>query len=85
MGFQPENIFHLLIPLNMLYNVAYYCLIGVITCIDILSDGHVVERLLPYATTVAKGVRWAAGASFTLYLVHLPILIMLRAVFPSTS
>lgn len=85
LGGEASDIFHIVSPAHGAYNVAYFCLIGLLACVNILSGGEITQRLLPYLAGVAKAVRWASGASFTLYLVHLPILIMLRAVFPATG
>lgn len=85
LGAEASDIFHVLSPAQGAYNVAYFCLIGLLACVNILSGGEITQRLLPYLTGVARAVRWMSGASFTLYLVHLPILIMLRAVFPATG
>jgi peptidoglycan/LPS O-acetylase OafA/YrhL len=32
---------------------------------------------------LARAIRWIAGASFTLYLTHLPIILALCAIFPA--
>lgn len=64
-------------------NLAYFHAIGLLVSLNILAFASLFGRLKPPPAPVGKAIRWTAGASFTLYLVHLPLLLMLRAAFPS--
>jgi peptidoglycan/LPS O-acetylase OafA/YrhL len=60
----------------------YFALVGVIITINIVAFRRAAEGRVVFPAGLARAVRWLAGASFTLYLVHQPFLIMLTSLFP---
>ena len=60
----------------------YFALVGVIITINIVAFRRAAEGRGVFPAGLARAIRWLAGASFTLYLVHQPLLIMLTSLFP---
>ena len=75
---------------NDLKICAYYTVIGVCVALNIIgfssltTDGLRSEPHL-WGDFFARCVRWVSGGSFTLYLVHQPLLIMLCALMPDAK
>lgn len=65
--------------------VLYFNLIGVLFGVHLMALHFLCARV-PSITlmlkTIARPTQWIAGASFTLYLTHQPLLLMLAAVLP---
>jgi peptidoglycan/LPS O-acetylase OafA/YrhL len=65
------------------YGVAqgfYFHAIGLLAALNIFCVTKLTSLRIPGA--IDKSVRWLAGGSFTLYLMHMPILLMMKSVFP---
>lgn len=60
----------------------YYMVVGVLFCLHLLGARMLSPVLAPVMARISRPVRWAAGASFTLYLVHQPVLLCLASVSP---
>ncbi len=60
----------------------YFALVGVVITINIVAFRRAAEGRVVFPAGLARAIRWLAGASFTLYLVHQPFLIMLTSLFP---
>lgn len=65
-------------------NLIFFNAIGLAVFLHILGAAAVLEMVPTVLARVGQTVRWLAGASFTIYLVHQPILVMLSA-FADTS
>lgn len=85
LGLNASNMFVVLGPWQSLANLGYFLLIGALTCLNIGAGGELMQRGLSGARGLTKAIRWVSGASFTLYLVHLPILVMLRSLIPRSA
>jgi peptidoglycan/LPS O-acetylase OafA/YrhL len=55
---------------------------GVLTLLGIVSVWHLQGILTRLLIGVSKPVKWLAGGSFSLYLYHFPLLVMVRAMAP---
>jgi peptidoglycan/LPS O-acetylase OafA/YrhL len=62
--------------------VIYYTAIGALTGLAIVAAANVAPWLTGVVGLVGKPIRWLAGATFTLYLMHQPILLFLVSYFP---
>ena len=62
--------------------VAYYTSIGLLTGLSIVAAANVTNLLSGVVRIFGKPIRWLAGATFTLYLAHQPILLLLVSYFP---
>lgn len=67
-------------PWQIGYDTVYFTCLGLLTSINLfafhaLAGGS--ELRLPQ--TVTRAIRWLAGGSFTLYLVHQPLLVMVSS------
>jgi peptidoglycan/LPS O-acetylase OafA/YrhL len=60
-------------------NFLYFSLIGVSVVINIIAADAVMSSRDIFPKEVAASIRWFAGGSFTLYLVHQPLAIMTAA------
>ena len=60
----------------------YFALVGVVITVNIVAFRRAAEGRTVFPAGLARAIRWLAGASFTLYLVHQPFLIMLTSLFP---
>ncbi len=67
-----------------LISFCYFTTIGAIVAANILAFDACFGARALWGKTFEKCVRWAAGGSFTLYLMHQPLLIMLMTLFPRT-
>ena len=56
--------------------------VGVLVAANLLGVHALSDRLGPVLTQVARPVAWLAGASFTLYLLHYPLIHFLAATTP---
>jgi len=65
-----------------LSNFAYFHILGLLVMINIIAFAAMSRRRTLWPAWLASRIRWAAGASFTLYLVHQPIEVMISAVWP---
>jgi peptidoglycan/LPS O-acetylase OafA/YrhL len=59
-------------------NFCYFSLIGLAVAANIIS-ASVVFQAARFRSSVASAVRWVAGGSFTLYLVHEPLVLCFSA------
>ncbi|MDE1901098.1 MAG: acyltransferase [Alphaproteobacteria bacterium] len=80
MGFFTTNMYQTFSLTQEVDNLCYFTLIGAGVLLNILAmHGLLADgRLLP--ESVANLIRWGAGGSFTLYLVHLPILVLVSGI-----
>ena len=65
-----------------LSNFAYFHILGLLVTINIVAFAAMTRHRRLWPAWLERGIRWAAGASFTLYLAHQPIEIMISAVWP---
>ena len=64
-------------------NVLYFTGVGLIVCVNILLFDKAVGSAPFWHARLADWIRWAAGASFTLYLVHEPTFALISSLIPS--
>lgn len=60
-------------------NFVYFSLIGLSVAILIVGASLALDALPPLRPAATRVVRWLAGGSFTLYLVHQPLLLLASA------
>jgi peptidoglycan/LPS O-acetylase OafA/YrhL len=81
--FMRRNATNMYMPYSLqqeLYNMLYYTSIGTIVAINIVSFGKLSENKEVFNVYFVRAVRWCAGGSFTLYLMHQPILALFRGI-----
>ena len=64
--------------------VCYYSAIGIAIALNIIGFDMIAKRFGDLPRMITHIVRWAAGASFTLYLCHFPLLVLFAAAFPNS-
>ncbi|MBO9099492.1 MULTISPECIES: acyltransferase family protein [unclassified Rhizobium] len=57
------------------FNFVFFNIVGAICALNILAYHDLAGEKKIWNPAVSRSVRWLAGASFTLYLVHLPIIV----------
>ncbi|MGI0068989.1 MAG: acyltransferase family protein, partial [Nitrosopumilaceae archaeon] len=67
---------------NEIFSFIYFMLIGSSVFINIISFDRLVGDRKFWNYGFERWIRWLAGASFTLYLAHLPLLILISALLP---
>jgi peptidoglycan/LPS O-acetylase OafA/YrhL len=67
---------------DLAHGAAYYFLIGCAVGANIIGFDRLIGERRIWPAAAERAIRWLAGGSFTLYLVHLPLLIMIRATCP---
>lgn len=68
---------------SMLSNFVYFSMIGVSVMFNIIGVIKILDEIPPVRTLPTRILRWLATGSFTLYLVHLPILMATAAIIKS--
>ena len=63
--------------------LAYFYLLGTIVAVHIVTFAFAAQSnwLAAIVASVRKPIRWLAGGTFTIYLLNLPVLLCLKAVF----
>ena len=61
-------------------NFVYFTGIGLSIALNIVAMNFIFSKLPRLHSGVARGIRWVAGGSFTLYIAHQPILVMASAI-----
>jgi len=67
---------------TLLHSAAYFSIIGVAVAANIVGFDLMARDAAVWNPRVSWLVRWLAGSSFTLYLVHQPLLVAAAALFP---
>lgn len=60
-------------------NFVYFSLIGVSVAMQIVGASLVLDALPPLGAAATRAIRWLAGGSITLHLVHQPLLLLASA------
>jgi peptidoglycan/LPS O-acetylase OafA/YrhL len=70
-----------------LINFLYFNAVGLAVGLHLIGAAVFLERLPDLPETLGRPIQWLAGASFTIYLVHQPLLVVLSAfeVTPATA
>ena len=55
---------------------------GVLTILGLVSAWHLQSLFTGLLIKMSKPIKWLAGGSFSLYLYHFPLLVMVRAMVP---
>jgi peptidoglycan/LPS O-acetylase OafA/YrhL len=63
-------------------SIAHFYLVGAAVALNILGTWLLTFERDIWSDSATRVIRWTAGASFTLYLMHLPILFAITAWFP---
>jgi peptidoglycan/LPS O-acetylase OafA/YrhL len=66
----------------MLRRYAYYYALGGLISLNFIGFSIMSQVISDFAARIAKPVRWLAGATFTFYLMHVPVAVMLVAISP---
>ena len=66
-----------------LVNFLYFLLLGLIASVNILAVSHMSNKRLDILFRYEKYIRWLAGSTFTLYLMHQPLLVVMKYILPS--
>jgi peptidoglycan/LPS O-acetylase OafA/YrhL len=61
-------------------NFLYFNAVGILVAILLVATIPLIARLPHLNTRIASAIRWLAGASFTLYLTHQPLVFMFSAI-----
>jgi peptidoglycan/LPS O-acetylase OafA/YrhL len=61
----------------------YFMLIGCLVSVNIISFDILIRNRTFFSSSFERWLRWFAGASFTLYLMHMPILILIGTFVPN--
>jgi peptidoglycan/LPS O-acetylase OafA/YrhL len=80
--FHPTEFYITFAISQQVNNFYYYHLIGVCVAINIITFDRLADGRHIFNTPQEKWIRWAAGASFTLYLIHQPMEVFTSALFP---
>ncbi len=67
---------------DMLRGYGYYYALGILISLNFIGFSLMSGMVSNLASRLAKPIRWLAGATFTFYLMHVPISVMLCAVSP---
>ena len=81
---QTGNMYTTYDLLQEILNLGYFTAIGLLVAVNILAFDAVAGPRPVLGAKAAKTLRWLAGASFTLYLMHQPLLIMISSLIPSS-
>ena len=82
---RPTDVFHSWAAAQELRNLCYFYAIGVLVVVNIVSFDSFARGRRIWGAHLESGIRWAAGASFTLYLAHQPLEVLVSALFPSVG
>jgi len=66
-------------------SAAYYYLVGGVAYFNIVAFARMAGNRPFLLTSVARWIRWGAGASFTLYLMHQPVMVLIGSFVPATN
>jgi peptidoglycan/LPS O-acetylase OafA/YrhL len=63
-------------------SVALHWLIAALFAIHVVGFAAISENFSPWFNRYASYIRWIAGATFSIYLAHLPVMHLLAAISP---
>lgn len=66
-------------------NFRYFMLIGIAVAANIIAFNSLVGPSRFWGASAERFIRWAAGGSFTLYLLHQPLLVLAVAILPQAA
>ena len=70
------------LPDHRVWEIAQDYLLAVLFAINLIGFHRVSGQFQPLAQCLGRQIQWLAGATFTLYLLHVPILLFIRSVSP---
>ena len=73
----------LLPPAQSLFNFAYYTSIGLAISLQIISFRWLAGERVIFPRALQSLIRWCASLSFSLYLLHLPVIFLAATLFPA--
>ncbi len=79
---RPTDIFHTWPPIQELKNLFYFYTIGIIVVVNIIAFDSFAKGREIWTAWQGKAIKWIAGASFTLYLAHQPLEVLICALYP---
>jgi peptidoglycan/LPS O-acetylase OafA/YrhL len=68
--------------LDRLWTFCQDYLVGILFCLHLLGFTVISDAFAPWLEKHSRSIRWIAGATFSLYLTHLPIMHFLAAISP---
>lgn len=72
-------------PAAMIASMAYYLTFGVLVAAVIVVFSAIAPRRSIWPEPLERAIRFCAGASFTLYIAHLPVMVLLAAIWPEST
>lgn len=72
-------------PDALVASTAYYLVLGVLVAAGIVVFAACTPESSIWPSALERAVRYCAGASFTLYIMHLPVMVLIAAVWPGSS
>jgi peptidoglycan/LPS O-acetylase OafA/YrhL len=76
------TMFETYLPTQELINFIYFTSLGAMAALNILAFNTLFKDVILFPRWLAKTIQWLAGGSFTLYLLHQPIMVMLSSFAP---
>jgi peptidoglycan/LPS O-acetylase OafA/YrhL len=70
---------------QMLANWLYFMAVGAAVALNIIGASRILPPTLPLYAKLQPQIAWLAGRSFSLYLVHEPLLALGRAIIPQAQ
>jgi peptidoglycan/LPS O-acetylase OafA/YrhL len=67
---------------SMLRGYGYYYGLGLLICLNFVGFSLMSDMMSGIAAAIARPIRWLAGGTFTFYLMHMPIAVLLCALSP---
>lgn len=77
--FKPES------PQALLHSAGYMTVVGVAVACNLIGFDLIARAGFRWPGAFGDAIRWLAGGSFTLYLVHEPLLALARAAYPDVT
>lgn len=74
--FQPSS------AADLVAGAAYYLLVAIAIAANIVGFRYLLDERIRIPERAAIPIRWLAGGSFTVYLVHMPLMLLVRASWP---
>lgn len=79
------GIQHFHFSLTTIFTWLYFNVVGLMVALSIFSVSRLLGGVVEPPQNVQLTIRWLAGGSFTLYLLHQPTILLLISAFPNAS
>ena len=85
LGIGVENMYQTWSLHDEIVNFIYFHAIGAAIVMNVVGASVLLKNMPPVGARLSAAIRWLAGGSFTLYLVHQPIVFMLATFIAGRS